>query len=95
MELYKDSFNRDVNKISECISELKKESKDITNDLSALKRGWKGEKANEFYSIVETKYLVELNKAIEELSKYEDYMKGIPTIYETFDSNYANKKIDV
>ena len=95
MEIQANSIKKEAGKIKDFISDLESEYKKINTTVEELKKGWKGNKADEFYKKMDGVYLPDLKKSIEELKKYYDFLSNVPKAYETFDESYKNKKIEV
>ena len=95
MEIQTGLIKKDAEKINKFIGDLESEYKKINSTITELKKGWKGNRANEFYKDIDEKYLPELKKSIDKLKDYYEFLSKVPGAYEILDENYKNKKIEV
>jgi len=80
-----------INNYNNEIASLESEYKKINNQVQELKKGWKGIKADAFFSYYEKTYLPALKTAIDDLKKYSEYLTKIPVTYQKLDDSYSSE----
>ena len=95
MEIQTKLIKDNAEEINDFISDLETEYNKITTSINDLKKGWDGNRANEFYKELEQNYLPNLKKSIGKLKDYYDFLSSVPKAYEKLDESYKNKKIEV
>ena len=95
MKINSNEITSNANTIIKNVEEFDNEIKKLNNVIDKINVSWSGSDSLKYINAMKLSYLPQLKKHSNEIMRYGNYLKSVPSKYDKVDEMFSSKEIDI